>query len=203
MTIDPLAIAGTWSFAPQIHNDDRGLFLETFRAAELERTIGHRLSVAQVNCSVSQKGTVRGVHFADVPPSQAKYVTCLSGAILDVVVDIRVGSPSFGQWEAVRLDDKDRKAIYVREGIGHAFMALTDDALVTYLCSEPYAPAREHAINPLDPALQIAWPADIRPLMSPKDASAPSLQEAQAAGLLPSYDDCLALYAELRSSANR
>jgi dTDP-4-dehydrorhamnose 3,5-epimerase len=155
-----------------------------------------------VSTSVSRRGSLRGIHYADVPPSQAKYVTCVRGAVLDVVVDIRVGSPTFGQWESTLLDDVDLKAIYVAEGLGHAFIALSDEATVTYLCSAPYAPRREHGINPLDPALGITWPSDIEPLLSAKDAEAPSLEEARAQGLLPSYDECLAFYAELRTRGN-
>jgi dTDP-4-dehydrorhamnose 3,5-epimerase len=141
---------------------------------------------------------LRGVHFADVPPSQAKYVTCVRGAVLDVVIDIRVGSPTYGQWEAVRLDDDTRHAVFLAEGLGHAFMALTDDATVVYLCSAGYAPEREHGIHPLDPALGIEWPEGIEPLLSPKDEQAPTLAEAERQGLLPSYETCLAYYEELR-----
>ena len=142
---------------------------------------------------------MRGIHFADVPPSQAKYVTCPSGALLDVVVDIRVGSPTFGQWDSVLLDEKDRRAVYVSEGLGHVFMALTEGAVVSYLCSAGYAPAREHGVHPLDPAIGIDWPADIAPLLSPKDEAAPTLAQAKDAGLLPSYDECQAFYRSLHS----
>ena len=197
-----LAVGGAWELTPRQHTDDRGRFMETYQAAELETTIGHRMDLAQVNCSVSRRGTVRGIHFADVPPSQAKYVTCPRGAVLDIVVDIRVGSPTFGQWDSVRLDDATSNAVYVAEGLGHGFMALTDDATVSYLCSAPYAPGREHGINPLDPALGIAWPTGIEALLSPKDTEAPTLHEARDQGLLPSYDECLAFYAELRSRGN-
>jgi dTDP-4-dehydrorhamnose 3,5-epimerase len=138
------------------------------------------------------------VHFSDVPPGQAKYVTCVRGAVLDVIVDLRVGSPAFGQWEAVRLDDDTRHAVFLAEGLGHAFMALTDDAAVVYLCSTGYAPEREHGVNPLDPQLGIAWPANIPPLLSPKDAQAPSLAEAERSGMLPSYETCSAYYERLR-----
>lgn len=151
---------------------------------------------------MSARGVLRGVHFADVPPGQAKYVTCVSGAILDVVVDLRVGSPTFGEWEAVRLDDAERRALYVAEGLGHAFMALTEGATVVYLCSESYNPAAEHEIHPLDPDLAIAWPEGITPSLSPKDAAAPSLKEAREAGRLPSYADCVAYYEGLRLSAS-
>lgn len=107
--------------------------------------MGHRLDLVQANCSVSSRGTLRGVHFADVPPSQAKYVKCVRGAVLDVIVDIRVGSPTFGQWEGVRLDDDQHHAVYLSEGLGHAFMALTDDATVVYLCSAGYSPGASTA----------------------------------------------------------
>ena len=96
--------------------------------------------MAQANCSVSAAGVLRGLHFSELPPSQAKYVTCVSGAVFDVVVDIRVGSPTYGQWDSVRLDDRDRRSVYLSEGLAHGFMALEDDSTVMYLCSTPYAP---------------------------------------------------------------
>lgn len=182
---------------PTIFPDDRGSFHEWFRTGDIEEAVGHPLDLAQANCSVSRRGVLRGIHFADVPPSQAKYVKCLRGAVLDVVVDIRVGSPTFGGWDAVQLDDETHRSIYIAEGLGHAFMALTDDATVVYLCSAGYAPGREHGINPLDPEIAIEWPIGTGPLMSPKDAAAPSLADALRDGLLPSYEDCLAFYASL------
>jgi dTDP-4-dehydrorhamnose 3,5-epimerase len=197
--VEPLGIDGAYLFTPAIHRDGRGEFLEWYRADVLDGKLGHRLGLAQANCSVSQRGVLRGVHFADVPPSQAKYVTCVRGAILDVAVDLRVGSPTFGAWEAVRLDDERRQGLYLAEGLGHAFLALTDDTTVVYLCSEAYNPGREHGIHPLDPDLAIAWPSDIEALLSPKDAAAPTLAEARETGLLPDYDTCLKLYAELQA----
>lgn len=158
---------------------------------------GHPLTLAQANMSVSSRGTLRGIHFADVPPGQAKYVKCVRGAVLDVIVDIRVGSPTFGQWEIVRLDDQDHHAVYLSEGLGHGFMALTDDATVVYLCSEGYAPEREHGIHPFDPDLGIEWPADLAPLLSAKDERAPSLAQAREQGMLPSYEECVAYRAGL------
>ena len=126
-----------------------------------------------------------------MPPGQAKYVTCVSGEILDVVVDLRTGSPSFGRWEAVNIDAETRRAVYMAEGLGHAFMALSDQATVVYLCSTPYAPGREHGVHPLDPAIGIAWPADVELVLSQKDAAAPTMAEAERAGLLPGYQACL------------
>ena len=192
MEIKPLAIEGLWEITPVLRPDDRGVFLEAFKGDVLSQAIGHTFSLKQMNVSVSSVGTVRGIHFADVPVGQAKHVQCLTGAILDVVVDIRVGSPTFGQWDAIELNATTRKALYISEGLGHAFCALTDDATVGYLCSEPYSPTREHGIHPMDPALALPWPAGTEALLSPKDSAAPTLASALESGLLPSYDECLA-----------
>ena len=195
MLIEETKIPGAFAVTPQQHADDRGVFLEWFRTDRFSEAAGHPFTIAQANCSVSSAGTVRGIHFAQLPPSQAKYVTCPSGAILDVVVDIRVGSPTFGQWDAVVLDDEDRKALYIPEGLGHAFMALADGTVVNYLCSAPYAPGREHGVHPLDPAIGIAWPTHGRdgsaltPSLSPKDAQAPLLADLVETGLLPTQDE--------------
>jgi dTDP-4-dehydrorhamnose 3,5-epimerase len=195
--IRPLGIEGAFEVTPVQHGDDRGRFLEWYRFDALTEAVGHRLDLAQANLSTSVRGVVRGVHFADVPPGQAKYVTCVSGAVLDVIVDIRVGSPTFGTWEAVRLDDEDRRAVYLSEGLGHGFCALTEGATVAYLCSSTYRPGHEHGVHPLDPELGIAWPvAD--PVLSGKDAVAPSLAEAGAKGLLPRYDVCHSYVESLR-----
>jgi dTDP-4-dehydrorhamnose 3,5-epimerase len=195
--VNPLGIDGAWVYTPQVHHDDRGSFAEAFRGAEFAADLGYGLDVAQVNCSVSRRGVIRGIHYADVPPGQAKYVTCVAGAILDVVVDLRADSPSFGKWEAVRLDSETRRAVFLAEGLGHAFMALTDGATALYLCSTPYAPGREHGVHPLDPAIGIAWPVD-EPVLSDKDAAAPTLEEALRTGQLPRYADCTAYLDVLR-----
>lgn len=184
-----MSIEGVWEFTPMLRPDDRGVFLESFTSASLEEAVGHPLKLRQMNISVSRALTVRGIHFADVPPGQAKYVQCFSGRILDVVVDIRLGSPTFGQWDAVELDDQTRTGLYVAEGLGHAFCALSPTATIGYLCSEAFAPMREHGINPLDADLALPWPQDDL-VLSPKDAAAPTLAEALASGLLPSYDVC-------------
>ncbi|AXH90922.1 dTDP-4-dehydrorhamnose 3,5-epimerase [Micromonospora aurantiaca] len=189
MKIRPLSIEGAWEVTPRRHGDARGLFLEWYRFDRLAESVGRPLRLAQANLSVSAQGVVRGIHFADVPPGQAKYVTCVRGAVLDVVVDVRAGSPTYGRWEAVRLDDTDRRAVYLAEGLGHGFCALTDDATLSYLCSATYNPAAEHTVHPLDPDLGIDWPA-ATPLLSERDAAAPRLAEARAAGLLPGYDAC-------------
>ncbi len=199
MQSEPTSIEGSWVFTPLQHTDDRGVFLESFKESVFSDVVGHSFDLKQMNISVSQKGTVRGIHFADVPPGQAKYVQCFAGSILDVVVDIRVGSATFGEWAAVELDSTTRKGLYVAEGLGHAFCALTDSVTVGYLCSEPYAPNREHGINPLDSDIGISWPNLSDLVLSDKDAAAPSLAEAMNAGLLPHYGECEAWIAKLKT----
>lgn len=205
MQVRQLEITGAVEFTPKTFPDSRGLFTAPFQEPVFAEALGHPLRVAQTNHSVSARNVIRGVHFADVPPGQAKYVTCVSGAVLDVVVDIRVGSPTFGRSDTVLLDDVNRQAVYISEGLGHAFMSLADGSAVTYLCSTSYAPGREHGINPLDPELGIDWPdtdrtgRPITVTLSDKDRAAPSLAEAARTGLLPAYEDVRSYHRSLAS----
>jgi dTDP-4-dehydrorhamnose 3,5-epimerase len=194
-----LAVPGAWELTPALHADSRGVFYESFTDTSFSAATGHRFDLHQVNCSVSAAGVLRGLHFAQVPPSQAKYVTCLHGSVFDVAVDIRVGSPTFGHWDAVLLDDRDRRSIYLSEGLGHAFLALQDNSTVMYLCSAGYNPGREHTINPLDPAIGIDWPAVENMVLSDRDAEAPTLEQVQTSGLLPTWDETQAFVEGLRS----
>jgi dTDP-4-dehydrorhamnose 3,5-epimerase len=199
MTARELTVPGAWELTPALHTDSRGLFFEWFTDSAFTEFAGHRFDLRQANCSVSAAGVLRGVHFAQLPPSQAKYVTCLRGSVYDVIVDIRVGSPTFGKWEAVVLDGQHRRTVYLSEGLGHAFLALEDDSTVMYLCSAGYAPDREHTINALDPALDIAWPAiNGEPIISDRDREAPTLEEVRVAGLLPTWDETRAFTEGLR-----
>jgi 5-epimerase len=182
-----LSIEGAWVFEPSRFDDDRGLFVAPYQEAAFTEAVGAPIRLAQSNHSVSRRGVIRGVHFADTPPGQAKYVYCPSGALLDVVVDLRVGSPTFGAHEAVVLDSTSYRAVYLSEGLGHAFCALEDNTVASYLCSTPYAPAIERTVAAMDPALALPWPAEITPILSERDAAAPSLAEAAEAGLLPRY----------------
>jgi dTDP-4-dehydrorhamnose 3,5-epimerase len=181
------------------HGDSRGRFTEWYRADVLATAVGHGLPLAQANHSVSTRGVLRGVHFALVPPGQAKYVYCPAGRILDVVVDLRVGSATFGVHDAVLLDSEQPRAVYLAEGLGHAFVALEDRTSVTYLVSTGYAPDREFGVHPFDPALDLPWPKDVELELSAKDRAAPTLEEARAQGILPTLEQCTARYAELRS----
>lgn len=195
MEISPLEIPDAYVCSPRAFADDRGTFLEWFRGDKLAEVTGRAFTPLQANHSISRRGVLRGVHYADVPPGQAKYVYCPQGAVLDVVVDIRVGSPSYGKHAVVRLDDVDRRGVFLAEGLGHAFLALSAEAHVTYLVSTPYNPAVEHAVHPLDRDLALPWPAEIgEPTLSDKDAAAPSLATADGQGLLPSYDACRTFY---------
>jgi 5-epimerase len=197
-----LAVRDVFEFTPRVFPDSRGEFVAPYQEEPFVKAIGHSLRLVQSNHSRSRRGSVRGLHYADVPPGQGKYIYCPRGALLDVVVDIRVGSPTFGRWDTVVLDAESFRAMYVPEGVGHAFLSLEDDTVMSYICSTAYNPAAEHGIHPLDPALGIPWPDDIEPLLSEKDASAPTLAEAEAAGMLPSYADCAAWYERLRSGVS-
>jgi dTDP-4-dehydrorhamnose 3,5-epimerase len=196
-----LSIEGAYEIIPIVRGDPRGHFAEVYRLDVFAAEIGHPLRIAQINNSVSSRDVVRGVHWADVPPGQAKYVLCQRGALVDYVIDLRVGSPTFGRWEAVRLDDVDRRAVYLSEGLGHGFRALTDDTTVLYLCSTPYNPQREHAIDPLDPDLGIDWDVE-NPVLSARDAAAPSLAEAREKGLLPDLAACVSYRSSLHGAEN-
>lgn len=197
MQVRELAIAGVFEFSPQTFEDSRGLFTAPFQGDVFEKAVGHPLRMGQTNHSVSKRGVIRGIHFADTPPGQAKYVYCPRGSMLDVVVDIRVGSPTFGQWDSALLDASSFRALYVPEGIGHGFVSLEDDTAMSYICSTGYNPAREHGITPLDPAIGLPWPTDIDPLLSAKDIEAPTLAQALSDGLLPTYEACMAHYRSL------
>lgn len=188
MQIRELAIADAWEVTPVPWADDRGVFLESFRHDRLEEATGRPFSLRQGNTSVSRRGVVRGIHFADTPPGQAKYVSVAHGAGIDFIVDIRVGSPTFGQWDSVVLDSQTRRSVFLSEGLGHAFAALTDDATLTYLVSSTYNPAAEHDLNVLDPQIGLVFPAELgEPVLSEKDLAAPTLDELLEAGRLPDF----------------
>ncbi|WP_406817621.1 dTDP-4-dehydrorhamnose 3,5-epimerase [Mycobacterium sp. M23085] len=200
MEVRELKIPGAWEITPTVHGDSRGHFFEWLTDKGFRSFAGHRLDVRQANCSVSSAGVLRGLHYAQVPPSQAKYVTCVRGSVFDVVVDIRVGSPTFGQWDSVLLNDSEHRTIYLSEGLAHGFLALQDNSTVMYLCSAEYNPQREHTICATDPALAIDWPLvdGAVPNLSDRDAAAPSFEEARASGLLPTWDETKAFIDGLR-----
>ena len=200
MNIRSLAVRDAYVLDLVPHGDSRGRFTEWFKSDVLAERIGYRFSVAQANHSVSVAGVLRGVHFAQVPAGQAKYVYCPTGRVLDVVVDLRVGSPTFGSHDSVVLDAEEPRATFLAEGLGHAFVSLADHSSVTYLVSTPYTPGREFGVDPLDPELALPWPSGPAFELSAKDRAAPSLAEAAEQGLLPTMAECEARYAELRGA---
>jgi dTDP-4-dehydrorhamnose 3,5-epimerase len=169
-------LTGPILMAPAVHGDERGFFVETFRHSGLaDLGIGH--DFVQDNQSRSRRGIVRGMHYQ---PGQAKLVRCARGSILDVLVDIRRGSPDFGRWEGYTLDDVEHRALYVPDGFAHGFCVLSDVADVTYKVSAYYDPGSESGFAYHDPAVGIEWPGDIGELLvSPRDRDAPTLAERE------------------------
>lgn len=189
MKVRELAVAGALEFTPNVFPDERGLFLSPFQGpAYTEATGNARFPVAQTNHSRSQRGVVRGVHYTLTPPGCAKYVYCPKGSALDIVVDIRVGSPTFGKWDAVLMDQNDFRAMYFPVGLGHAFIALEDDTVMSYMVTSSYVAENELALSVTDPALGLPIPDDITPIYSARDTVAPTLAEAAEQGLLPQYE---------------
>ncbi|MER7013287.1 dTDP-4-dehydrorhamnose 3,5-epimerase family protein [Saccharopolyspora sp. NPDC000359] len=187
MKIRELDIPGVFEVAPEQLSDARGCFYEGFRVDALRDATGQHFPVAQINYSVSKRNTLRGIHGVLIPPGQAKYVTCVRGALLDVVVDLRVGSPTFGQHTRTLLAADAGTAVHVPEGLGHGFLALEDDSCICYVLSSTYVPGTQFEIDPLDPELALPWGFTEQPLMSEKDAAAPTLRQALEAGLLPEW----------------
>jgi NDP-hexose 3,5-(Or5-) epimerase len=190
MRVSPMAVPGAYRIEPDQFPDSRGRFFESVRASTLFAAAGWELAVRQVNISVSRRNTLRGIHGTKVPPGQAKFVTCLRGRALDIAVDLRVGSPTFGHHDVTDQSPESGAAVYLPDGVGHAFLALTDDTLMCYLCSEEYEDGTMIEIDALDPDLALPWGLAEPPIRSVKDAKAPTLAEAAAAGLLPTFAQC-------------
>ncbi|QUQ69274.1 dTDP-4-dehydrorhamnose 3,5-epimerase family protein [Kutzneria sp. CA-103260] len=183
-----LAVEGAIEFTPRAFPDDRGKFLSPYQEEAFIEAHGSPLfPVAQTNHSVSRRGVVRGVHYTMTPPGVAKYVYCARGKALDIVVDIRVGSPTFGQWDSVLMDQQDHRAMYFPVGVGHTFVALEDDTVMAYMISGRYVAQDEMALSPVDPALGLPIGLDVEPILSDRDQVAPTLAEARRRGLLPDY----------------
>ncbi|MEW2400553.1 dTDP-4-dehydrorhamnose 3,5-epimerase [Streptomyces sp. NPDC046862] len=199
-----LKVAGAVEFTPPVFRDPRGLFVSPFQESTLAAATGHELfPVAQMSFSSSREGVVRGIHYTTVPPGTAKYVYCPRGRALDFVVDLRVGSPTFGQWDSVLLDTEDFRALYLPVGVGHAFTALSDDTVMAYTLSTEYVAENELAVSVLDPELRLPLPETAASLLSERDRTAPTLARAQARGLLPDYRRCLAAEAALAPALDR
>jgi dTDP-4-dehydrorhamnose 3,5-epimerase len=177
----PSTLAGVIQIEPAVHGDHRGFFAETFRADAWSQA-GIDAAFVQDNHSRSCRGTLRGLHF-QLSPGQAKLVRCARGAIFDVVVDLRRGSPTFGRWEGFTLDDATMRQLYIPIGFAHGFCVISEVADVVYKCTSYYDAATESGIAYDDPAIGIAWPTTVEPIVSERDARAPLL--ADVADALP------------------
>lgn len=187
MKIEESTIPGSYVITPDHIPDERGTFYESLRTDVLQEATGVAFHPLQINYSVSRRHTLRGIHSVSIPPGQAKYVTCVRGTLRDIVVDLRIGSPAFGRHEANELDAASGRAVYVPPGVGHGFLALTDDACICYVLSTTYVPGTQIDVNPLDPDLGLPWGCTEPPLVSAKDAKAPTVAEAVRQGLLPHF----------------
>jgi dTDP-4-dehydrorhamnose 3,5-epimerase len=185
MEIQKLSISGSWQTYSPLINDSRGVFKELFKQSTNVENTNLHLKVAQTNLSISKKGVIRGIHYSLNPLAQWKSISCISGSILDIVVDIRFDSPTFGSYEEVELNDTNGKSILIQGNLGHAFQALTDNAIVLYNLSSEYIPEFENEINPLDELININWPISEQ-IFSEKDFNAPSLLEKYKIAALPS-----------------
>lgn len=184
MRVTETKVPGAYVIEPDQLHDDRGLFFESMRTDVMENVLGHTFEVHQINYSTSRRNTLRGIHSVTNPPGQAKYVSCVRGALRDFVVDLRVGSPTFGCYDSNLLDAESGRAVYVPEGVGHGFLTLAEDSCICYVLSSTYVPGTQIDINPLDPELALPWGFTEPPLISGKDRAAPSLSDCLSAGVL-------------------
>ncbi|MGH3799278.1 MAG: dTDP-4-dehydrorhamnose 3,5-epimerase family protein [Pseudonocardiaceae bacterium] len=196
-----LAVEGAFEFQPQIFVDERGIFVSPFQESAFTDALGHRLfPVAQTNHSRSRRGVVRGAHYSVTPPGVAKHVYCSRGKAIDIIIDVRTGSPTFGRWDTVLLDQEDFRAIYFPIGVAHAFIALEDNTVMSYLLSGEYVKENELALSVFDPELGLPIPDDIVPILSERDRAAPTLAQVQVEGTLPDYAECLKVERALHSA---
>lgn len=194
-----LAVEGAYVFTPHVFPDPRGVFLSPYLDSKFTETLGYPLfPVAQTSYSVSRRGVVRGLHYTATPPGTAKFVSCPYGRVLDLVLDVRTGSPTFGRWDSVVLDSRDFKSVYLPMGVAHMFVALEDDTVMSYVLSTEYVFENERALSPLDATLGLPIPADIEPILSERDRTAVTFAQAHAAGVLPRYETCAEIEAAFR-----
>jgi epimerase EvaD len=194
MVAREMKVTGAFAFTPETYPDERGFFVSTMQKSALLDTLGlPAFSAAQLSYNRSKRGVVRGIHYTLTPPGCAKYVHCPHGRVLDISVDIRVGSPTFGCHDAVVLDAESGRGVFIPVGVGHATVALEDGSIVSYLLSTEYEASREPALLVTDPALALPIPTDLDLIMSPRDCAGLTLAQAERAGLLPDYETCRTL----------
>jgi len=176
-------LAGVVVLTPPLFEDERGSFFESYSKAAFEDAVGSSVKFIQDNVSRSRRGVIRGLHFQLEPNAQGKLVRCARGAIWDVAVDVTVGSTQIGEWIGVHLSEENRRQLWIPEGFAHGFIALSDVAEVQYKATSPYVPQAEASIVWSDPSIGIAWPVDEEPIVSDKDAAAPSFEDAMLMGV--------------------
>jgi dTDP-4-dehydrorhamnose 3,5-epimerase len=191
MEITPLGIEGAWLAESPVWKDDRGFFREWFKREQILSKTGIDFFAQQANISVSNKGVIRGIHYSMAPEGQAKWVTCVTGAVIDVIVDIRPNSPTYKKIEYVDLKGRENRSVLIGEGLGHGFISLEDGSSLSYLLSSPYLPESEFEILPTDETLKVNWHLELVGefgiVLSPKDAQAPRLEDRRVQGKLPQW----------------
>lgn len=189
MELTPLGIEGAWVADSPLWSDDRGFFREWFKREEIFSKTGIDFSVQQANISISNKGVIRGIHYSLAPEGQAKWVTCVTGSIIDVIIDIRPNSPTYKRIEYIELKSNQSRSLLIGKGLGHGFISLENKSSVSYLLSSPYSAKMEFGISPTDETLKINWHLEVAGvtgvIFSPKDANAPTLEELKLSGKLP------------------
>ena len=186
MNLHELSIPGAFVAQSPVWGDERGFFREWFKLPDFE-SVGVDLHAHQANLSMSARDVVRGLHYSLAPEGQAKVVTCVFGELQDVIVDVRLGSPAFGRVEVVHLRAGEGRSVHLPAGVAHGFAVTSEQAALAYLLSSPFNAAAELEIHPFDPAINVPWTVVGEPVMSAKDAAAPTLEERRAAGQLPAF----------------
>jgi 5-epimerase len=198
VTVVPSAVDGAFQFTPPVYADSRGLFTSPYQEPAFAEALDRPLfPVRDVSHNRSARGVLRGIHYTATPPGRAKYVYCPYGEVQDYLVDLRVGSPTFGHWDMTELSGDNSRALYIPVGVGHAFLSLRDDSVVVYVMSEGYVSGNELAISPLDPEIGLPIPQGLEILQSDRDTAAPTLAEARERGLLNDYELCRNVEAKL------
>jgi dTDP-4-dehydrorhamnose 3,5-epimerase len=184
--VTELSIAGTYLIDSPVWGDDRGFFREWFKQSDLDDA-DVSFPIQQANLSTSRRGVIRGLHYSLAREGQAKLVTCAYGEVVDVIVDVRVGSPTYGTFETVHLAANEERSVLVPVGAAHGFCVTSELAALTYLLTSPFNAELELEINPFDESIGVAWPLSGEPIVSAKDAGAPTLADRLRDGQLPQF----------------
>ncbi len=191
------AILGVVEFQTPVYKDGRGLFTSPLREPDFEAAVGRKMfPVKDISYNVSGRGVLRGIHYTTTPPGRAKFVYCPHGVVTDYLVDLRVGSPTFGTWSVTELSGDCGRALYIPIGVGHAFLSHREGSVIVYVMSQGYVPEHELAISAVDPAVGLPI-GDMPITQSQRDVTAPTLKVARQQGLLPDYETCLKVEAAL------